>query len=262
MEVCLHIGLHKTGTTSLQALLEHNRARLGPDVAIFNHNSDALLPVQRACLAFARNPGPETGAAISDPLAQLLAAEAMRGRRKVLVSSEMLSGPVPALHRKGPLGGHAVQIAPWLRKAVEGFRAEFCLYIRDQERWLISLHAHLLRSRGIRLTRRAFLQRVADQGFRIEELAEATSAALGAAQVFRMEDEIATRLGPGTGFLNLAGFDDAALAELEPVAPQNTGLSKQTVERMEAPALLALPAIARRYLARIMDGHTEKRTSR
>lgn len=262
MEVYLHIGFHKTGTTSLQALLEHNRNRFGADVAIFNHNSDALMPIQRACLAFARTPGPETGAAISDHLAQLLAAEAAQGRRKVLVSSEMLSGPVPALHRAGPLGGHAVQIAPWLRTAVEGYRAVFCLYIRDQQRWLASLHAHLLRSRGIRLTQRAFVQRVEAQGFRIEELAEATSAALGGANVLRMEDEIATRLGPGTGFLELAGFDDAVLADLEPVTPQNTGLSKQTVARMEAPALMALPAIARRYLARIIDGQTGKRASR
>lgn len=261
MEVYFHIGLHKTGTTSLQALLEQNRAVFGPDVAIFNHNSEDLMPVQRACLDFARNPNPKTGAVITDRLAQLLAKEASRGRHKILVSSEMLSGPIPALHRAGPLGEQALKIAPWLRKAAEGYNAEFCLYIRDQERWLASLHAHLLRSRGIRITRRDFLKRVEDQGFRIEGLADAISAALSGAHVFRMEEETATRLGPGTGFLKLAGCDDTMLAQMQPVVPQNTGLSTQTVVQMEAPPLMVLPAVLRRYLARMIDRQTRKRAS-
>ncbi len=250
MEVFLHIGLHKTGTTTLQAVLEANRTALGPQTTLLNHNSDRLMPVQRACLAFARKRSPATGQQIARSLAAVLQEAEAEGAQKVIVSSEMLTGPVPAPHRLGGIAGSAVQIAPFLREGVAGHDGQFCLYTRDQTRWLISLHAHLLRSRGVRMTRDDFIARIEASGFEIETFAESIATALGGAATYKMEDDLGTRLGPGTRFLERAGFRPDALT---PVTAQNIGLSPQTVARMERPALMALPPFLRRYIARALE---------
>lgn len=224
MKVFVHIGFHKTGTTTLQAVLKQNANLVGDRTMVLLHNSERLMPLQKACLSFARHPNDNAGEGIIRATHALLHDLDQSGIAKVLISSEMLSGPIPSFHRAGALGSAAVQIAPYLRRAFQRHDTSFCLYTRNQDRWLASLHAHLVRSRGIRLTQRAFLQRAEEQGFQIEALAEATSAALGGAHVFRMENEIANRLGPGTGFLKLANFDEGVLEEMQPVAPRNIGL--------------------------------------
>ncbi len=253
MEVFLHIGLHKTGTTTLQAVLNANHKQLGPQTALLNHNSDQLMPVQRACLAFARKRSPEAGQQIARSLATALQEAEASGAQKLIVSSEMLTGPVPAPHRLGGIAGSAVQIAPFLREGVSGHRAHFCLYTRDQTRWLVSLHAHLVRSRGVRITQSEFIAQTEARGFSIAQFAQDISDALGGAAIFKMEDDLGTRLGPGTQFLELAGFTGASMDRLAPVTAQNIGLSAQTVARMESPACMALPPFLRRYIARALE---------
>lgn len=253
MEVNLHIGLHKTGTTTLQAVLDANRDQLGATTRLYNHNSRELLPLQRACLAFSRKPDEQAGKHVQKTLETLLQNAQDTNTQKVIISSEMLTGPVPAFKRKGGIEGCAVRLAYWLREGTKGHDAKFCIYIRDQEKWLTSLHAHLLRSRGIRMTRADFLKKADSCNFRIEEFATKIADAAGSASIFRMEDDLSARLGPGHSFLQFSGYDETVLAQFKPVAAKNIGLHRAAVERMEAPAYLALPSFIRKYLVRHLN---------
>lgn len=255
MECLVHIGFHKTGTTSFQKLLAENRALLGPGIGLLNHNDAALLPLQAACRAYDGRRSPAAGARIVREMVRALDGLKAAGFDRALISSEMLSGPIPAPHRRGVFYESAPDIAAYLCEGLRaaGCRARFAICTRETRSWAVSLHGHLLRSRGLREPLAAFLARLDAQGFALEEAARAVAARLGRVEIRRMEDDFGTRLGPGTSVLHLAGLDDAALAAWQPVPRQNSGLARETVQTMERPLMLALPAVVRRYVSRAID---------
>lgn len=253
MKVFVHIGFHKTGTSTLQAVLEQNVTLLGDSTAVLLHNSECLMPLQKACLAFSRSPNHRAGERIVVAASAVMNRVARSRFEKVLISTEMLSGPIPSFHRAGPLGASAVEIAPYLRRAFECYDTCFCVYTRNQDRWLTSLHAHLVRSRGLRISRSDFLARANQAGFSIGNLADSTAAALGKCIVLAMEDDAGTRLGPGTGFFHLAGYSDTELKAWHTTPPQNVGLDARVVSRLDSRFWLATPALFRKYAARWLD---------
>ncbi len=255
MECFLHLGFHKTGTSSMQSLLAQNRDRLGPETALLNHNDPELWPVQKACVAYVRRPDAARGARVSETFAARLAPLAARGVRRVLVSSEMLLGPIPAPYRPGAPYAAAPELAARLVAGAHsaGYRPHLCLYVRNRNAWADSLQRHLLRSRGLRESVAEIDAWLVRMDFDLRMAAEAVAARTGGATILALEDEIGLPLGPGTGFLQRAGFTAEELAAWKPVPRQNVGLSRQTVALMAQPALRVLPRVLRRYLARMID---------
>lgn len=243
----LHVGFHKTGTTSLQALLAANRARLGADLV--NHSDGAMMPLRAACLAFEQRRDEKAGHRIAQETRRLL--DGVRGDR-VVISSEILCGPIPSPKRAGDVYQTAAESLQWVQEGARGVEMRFHACTRDEGKWLTSLYRHLLRTRGLALTEAQFRTLPAFAAFRFEALCAAIRARLGTLQVWRMEDDLGTRLGPGTGFLTQIGLSPAELAQWTPVSAQNQGLSPKAVAVLTAPWAMALPVFMRRILARLV----------
>lgn len=241
----LHVGFHKTGTTSLQALLAANRARLG--AVLVNHDDAAIMPLRAACLAFEKSRDPASGRAITAQARRLF--DSVQGDRLV-ISSEILCGPIPSPKRKGAVYEAAAESLKWLQEGAGGHSLRFHACTRNEGKWMSSLYRHLLRTRGLALTEAQFRALPAFAEFRFEPLCAAIRAAIGALSTWRMEDDIGTDLGPGTGFLTALGHDADDLARWTRVTPRNPGLSPRAVDVLTTPWALGLPVVLRRILAR------------
>ncbi len=243
----LHVGFHKTGTTSLQALLAANRARLG--AVLVNHDDAAMMPLRAACLAFEKRRDAASGRAIAAATRGIL--DGARGDR-VVISSEILCGPIPSPKRAGAVYETAAQSLNWVQEGAGAADLRFHACTRDEGKWLSSLYRHLLRTRGLALTEAQFRALPAFAAFRFDALCAEIRARLGDLRVWRMEEDLRQSLGPGTGFLTEIGLDAPKLAEWTPVLAQNPGLSPKAVAVLTAPWALSLPVSLRRILARLI----------
>ncbi|RNF33588.1 hypothetical protein [Paracoccus methylarcula] len=166
--VLLHLGLHKTGTTSLQKFLEDNRAAIEPAAAI-------LLPAQtreisRWAWRFHQLGDRDVLQVIREDFQQLLAALPL-GDRDLIISDENLLGPMPRAQGADPYP-HAATLIDTYRETLQILpkppRLTVWLTTRDPQDWAISIHAHLARKiRAVRLTedRDNFSARLAGNGF-------------------------------------------------------------------------------------------------
>lgn len=151
--VLLHLGLHKTGTTSVQKFLEDNRAVIDPAVSV-------LLPTQtreisRWVWRFHQLGDRDVLQVIREDLQQLLAALPLSGR-DLIISDENLLGPMPRARGADPYPHAATLIGTYreaLRILPKPLQLTVCLATRAPQDWAISIHAHLARKiRAIRLT--------------------------------------------------------------------------------------------------------------
>lgn len=243
----LHVGFHKTGTTSLQALLAANRGRLG--AVLVNHDDAAIMALRAACLTFEKRRDAVSGRAIAAQTRRLL--DQARGDRMV-ISSEILCGPIPSPKRAGAVYATAAESLQWVQEGAGGAEMRFHACTRDEGKWLSSLYRHLLRTRGLALSEAQFRAVPAFADFRFDALCAAIRAKLGALRVWRMEDDLPGPLGPGTGFLTAIGHDKVELAGWTRVSAQNPGLSPRAVAILTTPWALSLPVFVRRILARLV----------
>lgn len=241
----LHVGFHKTGTTSVQAVLAANRSRLG--AVLVNHDDAAIMPLRAACLSFEKRRDQVSGRAIALQTRALI--DGLRGDR-LLISSEILCGPIPSPKRQGGVYETAAESLAWIQEGARNHDLRFHACTRDEGKWLSSLYRHLLRTLGIALTEDQFRALPVFAEFRFDLLCAAIRARTGSLHTWRMEDDLAIDIGPGAGLLTSLGHTKADLARWTKVAPQNPGLSRKAVDVLTAPWALALPVAVRRILAR------------
>lgn len=252
-EVFLHAGFHKTGTTSFQALLELNRARL--PAALVNHCDRAVRPLKAAVGAYDPARDAATGPAIAEVVRRLAAPHPGR----LFVSSEFLTGPIPSPRRPGPVYGTAADILRWARAGLGDRPLTVALTIRAREAWLGSLHRHLVAARGLPMTEAAFRTLPAFAAFSWGAVLADIHARFGPVEVFPMEADLSHRLGPGAALLARFGLSPEDLAAWQPAGRQNTGLPADAAAALERPVALMLPALARKYLARYLARDTRRR---
>lgn len=252
-EVFLHAGFHKTGTTSFQALLELNRARL--PAALVNHTDRPVRRLKAAVTAY----DPARDAATGPAIAEVVRALAAPHPGRLFVSTEFLTGPIPSPRRPGPVYGTAADILRWAREGLGPRRLTVALTTRARDPWLTSLFRHLVAARGLRMSEAAFRALPAFAAFSWEGVLADIRARFGPVEVFPMEDDLAHRLGPGAAMLARFGLGEAELAAWQPAGRQNTGLPAEAAAALERPAALMLPALARKYLARYLARDTRRR---
>lgn len=166
--VLLHLGLHKTGTTSVQKFLEDNRAAIEPATEVLL--PDRTREISRWVWRFHQLGDPDVLQVIREDLQQQLAGLQLSGR-DLVISDENLLGPMPRAEDSDPYPAAATLIGIY-REAMqvlpEPLQLTVCLTTRAPQDWATSIHAHLARKiRAVRLTedRDSFTARLTRNGF-------------------------------------------------------------------------------------------------
>jgi hypothetical protein len=254
--VIVHAGFHKTGTSSLQIYLAQHRDALAPWFD-FHGQGAALHRSAVAARIYASRQFPWRLKAFRAALRADLPA--LPDADTIVLSREQYCGVLPG-HRRWngrlirdftragvPLG--RVLKAELITRFGPGTDVEFLYTTRDDAAWLHSTHGHLLRTLHLTEDLDAFRAGLPD---RIDLAAQARRIGARvqphALHIRSLEELAATRLGPATAVLDLAGVPDDIRAGLPPAAKENSGMSAA----MEA-AFLALNRSGRskRALARI-----------
>ncbi len=147
MQVLIHAGFHKTGTTSVQNALRQNRARLKPHLRLFLPGK--LTALCRAARAYSAERQPMDEGLIRFEAAELAQRWHPDDPRPILISSEDLSGHMPG--RKGLTTYDATpQILALIAEAVQlaqpMARLAFHFSTRDPAAWIRSCYVQHLRA--------------------------------------------------------------------------------------------------------------------
>ncbi len=181
----LHVGLHKTGTTSLQAALELWRWRLLlSGVRPVRRRGPAYMAMRRAItpLAHTESRSLARRREARDAIAAFLETQRVPGAHTLLLSHEDLIGS-PLLTAHGRAYGDAGARLDLLREATAGYaRVELVLTLRAQDALLESLVLHLTKAGRVD-DPAALLDRCADAAPSLAGLVAAAEGRFGPGRV-------------------------------------------------------------------------------
>ncbi|WP_112323495.1 hypothetical protein [Oceanibium sediminis] len=235
--IIVHIGPHKTGSTTIQALLRQNRHRLAP-LEVICPGDPRLDRIHRIARAAIRPHGAAKHADAYCAAAARLARDC-RHLPVVLISNEGLLGPMPTqfgvtgLYLAG--GANLASLVSGLAR--HGAEVEVVFYRREMNAWTRSLIAHLgadgLTPEGFRTAHRiphhwaGLLRRLrADLG------AAAPGARLS---VIDFDEDAGPTLG--SALLRRAGVTETVLASLAWPAPRRVRSADATDPKDESAPL-------------------------
>ncbi|MEZ5716091.1 MAG: hypothetical protein R3D85_13535 [Paracoccaceae bacterium] len=253
--VIVHMGVQKTGSTSLHDHLQAHEAALMPGLqALTPRRASPTRDMGRAALLYTDDPSPEAGRRARlietiETVRDLIAP----GPGVTLISHENLPGAM--LGRAG-----TVTLYPFLEEIVSlldthlaPYRPEYVIYTRDLAAWKRSAHNQAVRSDGYTETLGTFLSRTADSGDWADLARRLTAAAPGRAHVLRLEDET-DRARPGSQLLALAGLSPEEIAALVPqTTRRNESLNFGALEFLRLLNTLDLRPKQRRSVAQIVE---------
>lgn len=233
----LHLGFHKTGTTSMQGFLRRNQAVLYRHAAV-------LLPEQTSELSrwvwrLHMLNDDDVKQVIAEEIAGLLAGLDLDGR-DLIVSDENLLGPMPRASDVDPYPHAAALLDLWclaLRTLPHPMRPTLLLTTRGTPDWATSIHAHLARKlSAVRLTehRDSFVPRLAAHGF------DPTITGLRLAlpdldiRLHDMADLAAAPCGLAQPFVDFLPLSVAERAELQPTIHENRAPVPEITDRLIA----------------------------
>lgn len=252
--VILHLGFHKTGSSSVQELLRANRDRLAPRIACLIRKDPELRGLEAACKAFDRAPNLLTRARLRRQWRRLTGRLEDAAAETVIVSSEDLMGRIPSERDAAAIYSNSATIIGTLQGATPEVELHAVFYTRDGAAWRDSLYRHLVRTRSLGMSPEAFaaLEKFRAPDDALRQAAERVGAEVrGGLSLLCFEDDLDTRLGPGTALLTLAGVSAAELAALRPVAQQNVGIDAHRVAEIRKTAPDWLPKPLRRAVVRL-----------
>jgi hypothetical protein len=228
VRIILHAGFHKTGTSSLQAILARHRAALLPHARLVfrDEMSEALKRATR----FATGGDPFDLAGFNVAFATLCEGLASEGHQTLILSCEGLSGRTPG--KRGITDYRAAvplaQAMSACLKAVFGGKADqhFLYTTRNAESWLYSAWRHNLA--GYRVTEdfdsfRSTCAKSADFPTLIADL----TAALPRARLtsVALEEVQAEPAGPAEAILRLLDLPRDLRATIRDIGIRNAGRS-------------------------------------
>lgn len=222
----LHLGVQKTGTTSLQRFLKLNADALSDLLVIRTpEEGTPMRPLGRAAIAASLGDSSDLRKALKVAFEDVLDS-LPDGPQTVLISHENLAGAMPGNGGETRLYPALPQMMQQLDNVARarGFDAHFVFYSRRMQAWKPSVWAQAVRTDGYAGTRAEFMVQVEGlPGW--GDLERRLTRQLGADRVTRLALEAETDPDrPGLQLLALAGIPADRAAVLAPL--QSRGMER------------------------------------
>ena len=229
-KIVLHAGFHKTGTSTVQAVLRANRKTLMPALAI--RLKGQMQDLMRATRGYSTFGTPDALDKVARRFDALLADLPGMPRRTLLLSAEELCGHMPG---RGPLADYCaapVLLYLFWQRAQAAFPrtpVAFCLTTRAPDAWQRSAWAEHVTSSGMTLAFDAFCAQYPDAPDLGAIVRDITRRVPAPVHSFALEECAALPLGPADPVLDLCDIPDTIRATLAPQPAQNTRLDDATL---------------------------------
>lgn len=227
----LHLGVQKTGTTSLQRFLRTNADSMADTLILRTPEAGTpMRPLGRAAIRLSLAPEKD-----NERLFRLAFEDVLDtlpdGPQAVLISHENLAGAMPGNGGETRLFPVLPRIVTLLDKVAQerGFAPQFAVYTRRMAVWKPSVWAQAVRTDGYARSLDAFEAEVSDlPGW--GDLIRRLTAVTGPDRLhrLRLEDE-ADASRPGSQLLRIAGLPEARITSL-------AALDVRSMERLSAGA--------------------------
>lgn len=223
-KIVIHAGFHKTGTSSVQAMLRENASLLASQVhVLLKEDFEDLTTKARS---FSIDPREETLAKVAKAAATFFAKLDKDDPRPILMASEDLSGHMPGRH-----GLESYDSAGLIMKCISvsayacfGEDADVTFYFstRNRDTWLRSTWWQNLRSTRLTLDLEAYTQRFATADTLEDVLKDITVDVAPAKVTSRaLEDFGSGPLGPLDPVLDMLDLPDIDRSTLTALPPEN-----------------------------------------
>jgi hypothetical protein len=228
--VVVHLGLSKTGTTSIQQTLRANRDVLGEHGIAVSARDKLTKAVRQGSVAWIEGGGPFRFARVR--LALMAFRRRVRRMRfeTLVISDESLIGAGSArLFAGGDPRGN-LRLLDALERSFAGYEVVYVVYMRSLERWLASAYSQQIKKARHAQSFEDWLAAHADHDGP-ERFIDQLRARLGARlTVARMEDEIGPGHVLGETVFRLAGLSNAQISALHVPEVRNRSLPYGALE--------------------------------
>ncbi|MCA0870746.1 hypothetical protein LCL97_07920 [Seohaeicola saemankumensis] len=224
MRILIHAGFHKTGTTTVQQALRHNRAALKPHLRFLLR--PAMVAACDSARAWSARRDPLDLALFRYELAQLAESWDPTDPRPLLLSSEDLAGHMPGRHGLTTYDA-TPQLMQVLADTLTAARPEadlsFYFSTRGAANWLASCHAQHLAASRMTLSAADYATRYASSAG-LDAVIDAVARAVAPHPVHRtpLEASRTRPLGPLDPLIDLIGLPAEPRATLILPPPANT----------------------------------------
>jgi hypothetical protein len=247
VRVILHAGFHKTGTSTLQALLETHRAQLAPAWRVETRKGNpALKELSQTARAFSVAQDPVELALLRGLAGVWFRQLRLLPGQGLLISSEDFAGHMPGVQGVASYAA-AAPIARVLAQAARAaFGAEVRLDLvyttREPQSWLRSLYAQQARAEALVDPPEVFCRRLAPAAD-FAPVLRAVREALPFGEVHHLplEDGEAAGLGPAGAVFDLAGLPQGMTAGWDRLPRRNESLPEPLVTAFVALNRSGLP---------------------
>lgn len=230
-KIVIHAGFHKTGTSTVQAVLRANRKALMPALAI--RLKGQMQELMHATRGYSTYGTTDALNKVSRRFDALLADLPGMPRRTLVLSAEELSGHMPG---RGPLADYSaapVLMYLYWQRAQQAFPKTpvvFCFSTRDKVAWQHSSWAEHVKSSGMTMDFTQYCDTYPAAADLSETVQEITRRVPAPVHSFALEDCAALPLGPAGPVLDLCDIPDDLYRTLHPQPAQNTRLDAQTLD--------------------------------
>ena len=249
----VHMGVQKTGSTSLHHFLQVNRERLAPALTVLTpKRGTPTRDMGRAAALYSVHLDEVHETRLSEAITTVKdQIDTFPGT--CLISHENLPGAMIGRAGTVTLYPHLEAILARLDTFLAPYVPEYVIYTREMGVWKRSAHNQAIRSDGYAGDYDTFLTETAEAGDWDGLANRFEAAAPGRAHVFRLEDE-PDRSRPGTQLLKLAGLSDDDIDALKPQRKRrNESLNPGSLEFMRQINTLALAPKHRRSVADLVE---------